>query len=175
MPYRCWSSRRVACCKEYVSMSVELETAAALRHLALNEDAKAYVLQHPPLYQALLRAAMRFIGGETLAQCVGAARALNRQGHAVTIDYMGESTRDAAGAAQATHEFLAVVQTIDAARLDASVSFDLSHIGMLIDPELGYQNALTLAEAARATKIELMISMEGTDRTALILDIHQRL
>jgi proline dehydrogenase len=143
--------------------------------MALNEDAKAYVLQHPPLYQALLRAAMRFIGGQTLAQCVAAARALNGQGHAVTIDYMGESTRDAAGAEQATHEFLAVIQAIATAQIDASVSFDLSHIGMVIDPELGYQNASTLAEAARAAEIELMISMEGTDRTSLILDIHGRL
>ncbi|NET39816.1 MAG: hypothetical protein F6K19_48985 [Cyanothece sp. SIO1E1] len=77
-------------------MTTELEAAKALRHLALDEDIKEYVLQHPSLYQVLLRAAMRFIGGETLSQCQATARTLNQKGFAITIDYMGESTRDAA-------------------------------------------------------------------------------
>jgi proline dehydrogenase len=74
-------------------MNIELEAAASLRHLALNEDVKTYVLQNPPIYQRLLRAATRFIGGETLDQCVEVAKALNKAGFAVTIDYMGETTR----------------------------------------------------------------------------------
>lgn len=156
-------------------MSIELEVAKALRHIALDEDIKSYVLQHPPLYQALLHAAMRFIGGETLTQCVETAASLNQEGCAVTIDYMGESTRDAAMAEQATQEFLKVIQAIANQRLDSSVSLDLSHIGMVIDAELGYRNACILAEAAHNADLEMMISMEGTDRTTLILDIHQRL
>ncbi len=46
---------------------------------------------------------------------------------------------------------------------------------MVIDTELGYKNASTLAEATQKAGLEMMISMEGTDRTALILEIHQRL
>lgn len=34
-------------------MSVEFEAAEALRHVALDETVKSYVLQHPPLYHAL--------------------------------------------------------------------------------------------------------------------------
>ena len=156
-------------------MSIELEAAAALRHIALDENIKAYVLQHPPLYRALLDAATRFIGGETLVQCVETAKSLNQQGFAVTIDYMGESTRSAVTAEQATQEFLSVIQAIANQKLDSSVSLDLSHIGLVIDTELGYNNACILASAARQAALEVMISMEGTDRTALILDIHQRL
>ncbi len=48
--------------------SWEHRAAEALRRLALDENLKAYILQHPELYQPLLRAALRFIGGETLAQ-----------------------------------------------------------------------------------------------------------
>jgi hypothetical protein len=54
-------------------MSIELEVAEALKHIALDEEIKTYVLQHPQLYQPLLRAALRFIGGETLTACVGNA------------------------------------------------------------------------------------------------------
>ena len=156
-------------------MSVEFEAAESLRHIALDEKVKSYVLQHPPLYQALRHAAMRFIGGETLTQCVKITESLNEQGHAVTIDFMGESTRDASLAEQATQEFLNVVRAIAVHNLNASVSLDLSHIGMAIDAELGYRNACTLAEAAEQAGLEMMISMEGTDRTDLILEIHQRL
>lgn len=156
-------------------MNTELEVAEALRQIALNEEIKAYVLQHPPLYAPLLQAALRFIGGETLAQCTETAKALNQQGFAVTIDYMGESNRDAEMAEQATQEFLNVIQAIGAQNLDSSVSLDLSHIGMVIDAELGYKNAYILAEAAQNAGLEIMISMEGTDRTSLILEIHQRL
>jgi proline dehydrogenase len=156
-------------------MGIEFEVAETLKQIALDEDIKTYVLQHPLLYQPLLQAALRFIGGETLADCIKTSESLNHQGFAVTIDYMGESTRDAVMAQQATQEFLRVIQAIDEQNLDSSVSLDLSHIGMIIDAELGYQNACVLAEAAQKAGLEIMISMEGTDRTNLILEIHQRL
>lgn len=156
-------------------MNVELEVSKALKYIALDENIKAYVLQHPTLYQPLFNAALRFIGGETLTQGVETAKSLNQQGFAVTIDYMGESTRDVEMAEQATREFLDVIQAIAERNLNSSVSLDLSHIGMAIEPELGYQNAYILAKAAQEKDIEIMISMEGTDRTSLILEIHERL
>lgn len=156
-------------------MRIEFEVAETLKQTALDEEIKAYILQHPSLYQPLLQAALRFIGGETLADCVETAKSLNQQGFAVTIDYMGESTRDADMAQQATQEFLHVIQAIAQQNLDSSVSLDLSHIGMVIDAELGYKNACVLAEAAQKVGLEMMISMEGSDRTSLILEIHQRL
>jgi proline dehydrogenase len=156
-------------------MNTEFEVAEALKQIALDEEIKAYILQHPPLYHSLLQAALRFIGGETLAQCAETAKSVNQQGTAVTIDYMGESTRDTGMAEQATQEFLGVIQAIVDRNLDSSVSLDLSHIGMVIDAELGYKNACILAKAAHDAGLEMMISMEGIDRTSLILEIHQRL
>jgi proline dehydrogenase len=156
-------------------MSSELEAAEALRHIALDETVKTYVLQNPPIYQALRHAVMRFIGGETLAQCVEITKSLNEHGYAATIDFMGESTRDTAIAEQATGEFLNVIRAIAEQNLNASVSLDLSHLGMVIDAELGYENACILAEAAQQVGLEIMISMEGTERTDLILEIYQRL
>lgn len=156
-------------------MRSEFEVAETLKQIALDEEIKAYVLQHPSLYQPLLHAALRFIGGETLAHCVETAKSLNQHGFAVTIDYMGESTRDTGMAKQAAQEFLDVIQAIADHNLDSSVSLDLSHIGVIIDAELGYKNACVLAKAAQKAGLEMMISMEGTDRTSLILEIHQRL
>jgi proline dehydrogenase len=156
-------------------MNTEFEVAEALKQVALNEDIKAYVLQHPSLYAPLLQAALRFIGGETLTHCTETAKSLNQQGFAVTIDYMGESTRDVEMAEHATQEFLNVIQVINTQNLDSSISLDLSHIGMVIDTELAYANACILARAAQEAGLEVMISMEGIDRTSLILEMHRRL
>jgi len=156
-------------------MTPQQQAANALRHLALDEGVKAYILEHPPLYRTLFRAAKRFIGGETLSDCRQVASNLNEQGHAVTIDFMGESTRDAAAAEGATQEFLAVIRTIAEANLNASVSLDLSHVGLVVDPMLGYANAALLAQEAEERGLEVMISAEGIDRTDAVLDIHARL
>lgn len=154
---------------------IQAEAADALRHLALNESVKAYILAHPPLYQALLRTSRRFIAGETLEECVQTAQSMNRQGHYVTIDFMGESTHDREIAYEATEEFLRVVDTIQSHGLKASVSLDLSHIGMAIDEKLGYENASRIAEATENADLEMMISMEGINRTDAILKLHQQL
>jgi hypothetical protein len=45
---------------------LEMLAAAALRHISRNEAIKAYVQQNTALYNVLLRAALRIIGGETL-------------------------------------------------------------------------------------------------------------
>ncbi|NBB90149.1 MAG: proline dehydrogenase [Spirochaetes bacterium] len=84
-------------------MTRQSEVAAAdvLRRLALDEDLKACVLARPEIYRVLYGAAARFVGGETLEACLGVARDTNEAGHAVTIDFMGESTRNRADAAEA--------------------------------------------------------------------------
>lgn len=159
-------------------MSVEhLEdvAAAALRHISRDQAIKAYIQENAAIHAVLLRAARRFIGGETLAECLETARALQEQGCAVTIDYMGENTRDEAMARQATAEFLQVIQAIAAHKLDATVSLDLSHIGLAIDAEHALRNASTLAQAARDADTEIMISMEGTERIDEIIALHQQL
>lgn len=59
--------------------------------------------------------------------------------------------------------------------MPSTVSFDLSHIGLTVDPELGYRNAVRLAEATAAAGTELIISAEGSARTDLVLATHARL
>jgi len=159
-------------------MSVEqLEDVAAnaLRHISRDQAIKAYTQENAAIHEVLLRAARRFIGGESLAECLEAARTLQKQGCAVTIDYMGENTGDETMAQQATGEFLRVIQAIAAHKLDATISLDLSHIGLAIDAEHALRNASALAQAARDAGTEIMISMEGTERIDEIIALHQRL
>jgi len=150
------------------------EAAAALRHISRNESFKSYVLETPGLHDLLLKAVRRFIGGESLADCLPIARALGKLGFGLAVDYMGESTRDRRTAKQATDEFLRVIQALREDSEGLFLSPDLSHLGLLVDPELAHNNIASLAEAARDAKGEVIINMEGTDRTDTILEMHKR-
>ncbi|TYB68501.1 proline dehydrogenase [Nonomuraea sp. PA05] len=98
-----------------------------MRALALDETLKDQVAADPALRASAWRVAERYVAGRTIAE-----------GTAVSIDYMGESCRDAALATAETEVFL-----------------DLSR------------------QAAAGQ--EMTISMEGSDRTDLILWTHERL
>ncbi len=141
--------------------------AIALRHISRSQAIKAYTQGNAVIHEVLLRSARRFIGGETLFECLETARALQKQGCALTIDYMGENTRDEAMAQAAIGEFLRVIHAINKQRLDATISLDLSHIGLALDAELALRNASARAACARAANTALMISMEGRERIRL--------
>jgi proline dehydrogenase len=151
------------------------EAAEALRRLALDESAKAAVLSDPRLRAVARRIADRYIAGETLAAALEAIAAVNARGHAASVDYMGESCRDAGIAKHAAEVFGETAVRLAAGRLDCSLSLDLSHLGLLVDPDLCLRSASKVAEAAAAFGSELILSAEGSDRTDAILACHARL
>lgn len=155
--------------------SIEDQAAAVLRALALNETAKALVLGEPALYEPLYRAALRYIGGESLDDCLAVARTIQAAGHAVTLDYMGESTRERAHAVAAAAEFVRIAGLLSGDGLQASISLDLSHVGLVVDATLCREHAAAIATAAADAGTEVMISAEGIERTDAVLDVHGRL
>jgi len=149
--------------------------ADALRRVARDERVKAYIENDPVLFPILLRAARRYIGGTTRAECLDTVAALNAAGHAATVDYMGESTRDPDLAERETAEFVRLAADIGRRGLDSSLSLDLSHIGLAIDPRLALANARRIAAAAREIGTEMIISMEGAERIEAILEVYRAL
>lgn len=154
---------------------LESTAAMALKRVARDERIKAYVGAERPIYDVLLGAALRFIGGERLEECLATADRMNEAGHAVTIDYMGESTRSERMATRATEEFVRLVQAISSRGLDASVSLDLSHLGLVVDHELAAENASIIAAEVHHAGLELMISMESAERTDDVLTMYHKL
>ncbi len=157
--------------------------ADALRQIARSEAIKAYIQQDRPLHDALLGAALRYIAGETLESAVPIARRINESGHAVTIDFLGESSRDADRSRAAATEFHRIVAAIRRHGIRGSVSLDLSHLGLVVDADLAFGLASGLAEATAGADparfpercLELMISAEGAERTDDVLAMYERL
>lgn len=50
----CWISADFSNTYLESNVSIELKVAGALRHIALDEDIRIYVLEYSPLYQSLL-------------------------------------------------------------------------------------------------------------------------
>lgn len=151
------------------------QAAHALRALALDQAAKERFCSDPVLQAYMHKVSQRYVAGRTVADAVRRVARIRAAGHRASAEYMGESVREEALAMSETEVFLDLVRALDAAGHDCSVSFDLSHLGMLVDEELGYRNARRLVQAAADSGREAMISMENFDRTDAIYRIYARL
>ena len=149
--------------------------ADTLRAWALDEDLKRRVMATPTLARLAAAVAGRYTAGDAADDAIAAARAALARGHLASIDYAGESVRDAGLARRETDVFLALAAAIGRAGIPATVSFDLSQIGSVIDRELGLRHAREIAAATAALGTALMISAEGWDRTGLVLDLYETL
>lgn len=74
---------------------------------------------------------------------------------------------------QPRRNFFRLAQALSSKQFRSSISLDLSHIGLLISPALVRQNLSTICVAAAQANQEVIISMEGIDRTDAILDIYK--
>jgi proline dehydrogenase len=122
--------------------STEL-AADTLRAWALDEDLKRRVLSTPALAE-LAAVAGRYSGGETACDAIA-----------------GDLAR------RATDVFPALAAAISRAGIPSTVSFDVSHVGSVVDRDLGYRHAREIAEATAPLGTALMISAEGPDRADL--------
>jgi len=148
--------------------------SAALKKAALNMEAKAFLLGNDKLYKVMRKAADRYIGGENLGEALSKVTAAQAQGLKCSLEYMGENISSAGEARAATGEFVTICREITTRTLNATVSLDLSHIGLNVSKELCLENLHHILEAAKAGGIEVIISAEGTEQTDHVLDIYRK-
>ncbi|SHG62984.1 proline dehydrogenase family protein [Pedobacter caeni] len=146
--------------------------AQALRKAALSEDAKTYILANPALFQLFKKAADRYIGGETLEETIVKIKSFNHL--KTSIEFMGESTRTEQESNESTKEFIHICEQIRLQHLNATVSLDLSHIGLAVSKELCLNNLNAICKEASLSDIEIIISAEGTERTDDIIDTYKK-
>jgi proline dehydrogenase len=151
------------------------QAATALRALALDEAAKEKFCNDPLLRPYMHKVSQRYVAGQTVAEALARAEHSIAQGHAASVEYMGESVRDEAFAMAETDVFMELTRAVGQRNLNCSISLDLSHVGSMVDLELGYRNLRRVALTAAEINREVMISMEGYDRADDIYAIYTRL
>ncbi|QBD79711.1 proline dehydrogenase [Ktedonosporobacter rubrisoli] len=152
----------------------ELEAALALKSIARNISLKSSLQQMPKVYSALWPAARRFVTGETRQDAIDTARTLAAQGYSTSLECIGENTATEQACQDAMSEFLALSQAIETASLagSATLSLDLSHIGLSVSRELALENLQRLAQDTRARGISMMLGMEESEKIPAILEVY---
>jgi proline dehydrogenase len=117
----------------------------------------------------------RFVAGETLDEAVVTLRRLNEQGLHTNTTLLGEHVKDAAEAQEVVETYEEVLRRVDAERLVTNVALKLTHLGVLIDEELGYANVERLVAVAAQYANFIRIDMEDSPLVDTTLRIYRRL
>jgi proline dehydrogenase len=117
--------------------------------------------------------ARRFIAGETVAEAISAARAVEAAGCLQTLDYLGESVASLEEADAATRAYLGVIDAISASGIGRNLSLKLTQLGLDVDRASAVDNLRKIM--ARADGFFVRIDMESSRYTDVTLDIFELL
>ena len=119
--------------------------------------------------------ARRFIAGETVGEAIEAARAIERAGLMVTLDYLGERVTSAAAATEATGAYIAIVAEIERAGISRNLSVKLTQLGIEVDRATSVDNLRRVLDATAKAECFVRIDMEQSTYTEQTLDIFETL
>ena len=118
--------------------------------------------------------ASRFVAGETLDTAVAAVRELNGQKISASLDLLGESVTNDAEARAASAEYLAMLDRIDAEKLDANVSVKLTQMGLDISESLCTEIMRGILARAKQYGTFVRLDMESSAYTERTLKLFEQ-
>jgi proline dehydrogenase len=119
--------------------------------------------------------ARRFIAGETTAEAIEAARAVEARGLMLTLDHLGESVASLADADQATREYREICEAIVAAGIGRNISLKLTQLGLDVDRASAVDNLRKILNRTDPAGFFVRIDMEGSAYTQVTLDVFETL
>jgi proline dehydrogenase len=119
--------------------------------------------------------ARRFIAGETVAEAIDAARAVEARGMDVTLDLLGESVLNLDGAEAATRDYLAMIEAMVASGVGRNISLKLTQLGLDVDKASAIDNLRKILERAEPAGFFVRIDMENSPYTEVTLEIFETL
>src|SRR5436309_10607484 len=93
----------------------------------------------------------------------------------VSLDHLGENVTDAKEAISAAQDYIAILDGIKQAGVDANIIIKLTALGLDISQELCEQNVCRILEYAQQFPIFVRIDMEGSAYTEQTVDITLRM
>jgi len=127
-------------------LNEESRFSKALKSIARDQELKAYLQNSNELFPIFRKGAKRFVAGETRTEGLERARNLDSKGYKVSLEFIGENTTSEEESILAKNEFKELIKDLGNNLVEATVSFDLSHIGMMISDTLVLTNLEELAK-----------------------------
>ena len=119
--------------------------------------------------------AARFVAGETLDDCLSVLADLNAKGLHANTTLLGEDVESRQETVSVVAEFRTVLDRIGERELRANLAVKLTHLGLLIDEELAYENVGALVDHAAERGNFVRIDMEHSSVVDATLRIYRRL
>ena len=119
--------------------------------------------------------ARRFIAGETTAEAIAAAKAVEARGMTITLDHLGESLASLAMADTATREYLDIVKAVVDSGIGRNISLKLTQLGLDVDRASCVDNLRRVLDKAEPAGFFIRLDMEGSAYTEVTLDIFETL
>jgi proline dehydrogenase len=119
--------------------------------------------------------ARRFIAGETVAEAIDAARAVQGRGLSVSLDLLGESVHSLDEADAATRGYLAMIDDVIASGIERNISLKLTALGLDVDKASAVDNLRKILARGDPAGFFVRIDMEHSPYTAVTLEIFETL
>lgn len=117
--------------------------------------------------------ARRFIAGETVADAIAAAAAVEARGLLITLDHLGENITTLADSEAATRDYLTMIAAIVEAGIGRNISLKLTQIGLDVDRARAVDNLRTILDRGAPAGFFLRLDMESSRYTDVTLDIFE--
>ena len=135
----------------------------------LKKLASRYGMRRPSSF------ARRFIAGESVAEAIDAARAVEARHMTHTLDMLGESVTDLAKAEAATRDYLEVIDAIGAAGIGRGLSLKLTQLGLDVDKAITVDNLRKILARSEPAGFFVRVDMENSPYTDVTLEIFETL
>jgi proline dehydrogenase len=116
-----------------------------------------------------------YIAGETLDEAIINAKKLNAEGIMTTIDVLGEFITTLEEAEENKKEYLAVIESAEAAGVEGNYSLKPTFFGLLIDKDVSFKHIREVVEKAASYNNFVRIDMEDSPCTDMEIDMYRRL
>jgi len=138
---------------------------------ARRENLKRFITNH----RFTRSVARRFVAGDTLDDAMAACKDLESLGITAILDYLGENVASETQVDAATSAYLASLDRIADAGLDAHISVKPTQLGLNLGPDVCILRLRKIADAALATGSVVAIDMESHEFTDGTIDSYAKL
>ena len=115
-----------------------------------------------------------YVAGESIDSALKVVKTLNEKGFSATMDILGENVNSEEEATQITNQYTHLIQQISQAELDSTISVKLTHLGLGIDPIIGENNILKLAQVGKEFHVGVTIDMENSPYTTTTFNMYEK-
>lgn len=117
----------------------------------------------------------KYVAGNKIKDAINKTKLLNNQDLHVTIDLLGEHVKALNEVESVTKTYLKLLEEINLSSLNSNISVKPTHIGLDINLDTFYKNALKLVESARDKNNFIRFDMENSSTTDSTIDVFKKI